>query len=308
MTTPTLEFPRVIDNSLMKLWRSCRRKAHLEGFQHWKPRLPNVNLHAGAAFAKGCEIARRSFYDDGLDEESAEAAGLGALLAAYGGFECPPESPKSADRVAAAFEYMLWKYPLSTEAFKPVWSPALDRHAIEYSFAEPLDILHPTSGDPLLYCGRFDMITEFGGQLFGFDDKTTKQMGPTWASQWDLDPQFTGYCWGGRRAGLPLEGFIIQGVSIQKTQNKAEQAITYRPQWLVDEWYESLLADLREMIAVWQSGGVWRPNFDSCANYGGCSFRKVCQSPEPIKWLEGSFVRRKWDPVTRTETLIEDQS
>ena len=299
-------FPTVIDSTLMSHWRSCRRKTELESFQHWKPKEQSVHLHAGAAFAKGLEVTRQSFYAQGMSQDLAVGNGLAALAKAYGTYLPPADSAKSLERMLGALEYYFSAYPLGTDSVKPA-RLGDQRLGIEFSFLEPLDILHPVSGEPLLYSGRFDMIADYCGGLYGEDDKTTSSLGASWPKQWDLRSQFTAYTWGARRAGIELTGFIVRGVSILKTKYETLQAITPRPQWMVDLWYRGLLVDLQDMIAAWQQQN-FRPNLDEACNaYGGCSFRKVCLS-EPARqsaWLQMDFVRRHWNPVTRVETLLE---
>ena len=74
---------------------------------------------------------------------------------------------------------------------------------------------------------------------------------------------------------------------------------------MIDRWYEQLMRDLGEMQRCWESG-VWDYNLDhSCNEYGGCVFRQICLSDNPEIWLEASFERRRWDPVTRVETVLE---
>lgn len=306
---PTTPFPSVIDSSLLSHFRACRRKAYLESFLHWKPKVRSVHLHAGAAFAKGLEVARLAFYEQGLGEAEAVAAGLGALIQAYGDFECPPDSAKSLERMCGAYEFYFSCYPMPTDSAKPARLPG-GRSGIEFSFVEPIDVLHPVSGDPILYSGRFDMIAEYAGGLYGDDEKTTSQLGATWPKQWDLRSQFTAYTWGARRAGIHLEGFLVRGISILKTKYDTLQAITYRPQWLVDEWYEKMLAEVRAMAQCWETD-TWAPDLDeACTSYGGCSFRKVCMTePERrVVWLQQDFQRRAWDPVTRVETVVEGEA
>lgn len=299
-------FPRVIDSSLLSSFRACPRSALLSSFEHWKPKTPSVHLHAGGAYARGLEVARQAFYGDGETAERAIALGMHALVTAYGSFECPPDSAKSLERMMGAFEFYFSQYPLESDTAVPARLPG-GRLGIEFSFAEPIDLDHPETGEPLLYCGRFDMICNYAGGLFGEDDKTASQLGPSWGRQWDLRSQFTAYTWGARAQGISLEGFLVRGVSILKTKYDTQQAITYRPSWMVDRWYEQMLRDVRRMRDCWESG-VWDYNLDeSCNSYGGCQFRRVCLS-EPdrqINWLRQDFVRRAWDPVTRTETLLE---
>lgn len=298
-------FPAVIDSTLMAAWKSCPRKAQLEGFEHWKLRTPSVHLHAGAAYATGMEAARLAFYVEGKSDEDSIAAGLHALLTAYGDFECPADSPKSAERMAGALEYYFSQYRLGEDKAIPMQLPG-GKTGIEFSFLEPLDLAHPETGEPLLYSGRLDMMCEFEGLHLGEDDKTASQLGASWARQWDLRSQFTGYVWGAARHNIKLDGFLVRGVSILKTKYETLQALTYRPQWMIDRWYEQLLRDLTRMLFAWETG-YFDYNLDhACTEYGGCSFRNVCALRNPADLLEMQFERRRWDPVTRTETLLEN--
>ena len=289
----------------MAAFKSCPQKAYLEYMQHWKMRDQSVHLHAGGAYAHGIEKARVAYYIDGKSPADSIALGIGALLQFYGDFQCPPESPKSADRTAGALEYYFSQYRLGEDKAIPMTLPG-GKRGIEFSFLEPIDLAHPVTGDPLLYSGRMDMMCEYEGMHLGEDDKTTSQLGASWPRQWDLRSQFTGYVWGAGRAGIKLDGFLVRGVSILKTKYDTLQAITYRPQWLIDRWYTQLLIDAKKMIVAWESG-YWDYNLDhACAEYGGCPFKSVCQMRDPTALLEQQFQRRKWDPVARTETILED--
>lgn len=610
-TVMNLPFPEVIDSTMIADWRACRRATWYKSFRHFKPKAKSVHLHAGAAFAKGCEVGRKAFYDESLPEDAAIAKGMGALLTAYGSFECPAESAKSADRMAAAYEYGMSAYPMSSDPMQP--ANIGGKRAIEFSFVEPVDFVHPVTGLPILYSGRFDMIVDYAGQLFGLDDKTTSSLGASWSKQWDLrcfdrktelltregwkrvdklqegeevvqwqdgqlefvcakdvhgsiyegdmislqasrldqlvtpnhrtplflrrggqkaveagklhkedrkhkiplsghlsteklpaamqqyvaalqadgtlrkskgladegqghrehmpfpgaqfnftkerkrvrllrilkdmaanytvqadggiyisgferlqemammlltpekmfkadtfelydetfleelehwdgwnnqyytvvrsnaefvqtvahtngwrasvqlkinhtqsyvvclskqttcelaamsiserksdgtvfclsvpsgfvltkrndcvsvsgNSQFTAYCWGAAKASVPLAGFIVRGLAILKTKFDTQQAITYRPDWMIAQWYESILEDLRDMRDAWERD-YWKPDFsEACNAYGGCEFRRVCLSKDPTPWLENDFARRVWDPITRTETEID---
>lgn len=331
MTRPP--FPHVLDSTLVAAFRSCPRKFYLSYVEHWKPKSDSVHLVAGAAFAKGLEVARKAFFageverpvfeesltEEGLpiktlrwvtercepgDGELATALGLHALLASYGNFSCPPDSAKSAERMAAALQYYMDEYPLHAEKAPPTEMPG-GGLGVEFSFAEPLEIAHPETGDPLLYCGRMDQVVDFAGAKFGEDDKTTSSLGATWSGQWDLRSQFTGYTWGCQRAGIPLEGFLVRGVGILKTKFDTQEAITYRPAWQIERWHAQLLRDVKRMIACWQEG-YWDYNLDNaCTEYGGCIFRRVCLSQDPQPWLEQGFVRKIWNPLTRVEEEVK---
>ena len=298
-----IPFPRVLDSTIMAAFKSCEHKAWLEFFQHYKMLNQSVHLHAGAAYAKGQEIVRTSFYLDHKSAEDSLADGLQALMEAYGDFQCPSDSAKSLERTAGALEFYYSHYRLGEDKAIPMTLLG-GKRGIEFSFLEPLDALHPESGEPLLYSGRMDMMCEFEGMHLGEDDKTASQLGASWPRQWDLRSQFTGYVWGAQRASIKLDGFLVRGVSILKTKYDTLQAITYRPDWMIERWYEQLHRDIGRMIAAWKDNYFgW--NLDhACAEYGGCPFRGVCQMRDPSPLLASQFERRKWDPVARTETVL----
>lgn len=296
-------FPSVIDSSMMSAFRSCPRKFELEYLLHWKPKAESVHLVAGKAFARGLEVAREAYYVHGERSDVAVAKGLQALLTAYGSFECPPDSAKSAARMAGALEFYFEVWPMEQDKAVPVTLPSGAR-GIEFSFLEPLALNHPETGDPILFSGRFDMLVDYAGGRFGEDDKTTSSLGDRWSNQWDLRSQFTAYCWGAAMSGMPLAGVLVRGESILKTKYDKAQAVTYRPAWQIERWYEQTLRDVRRMIASWEEG-YWDYNLDNaCNEYGGCMFKTVCVSQEPQKWLEVGFEQRRWDPVTREETKL----
>lgn len=305
MSTIRPPFPTILDSSLISAFRSCPQRAFREYIEHWKPRTPNIHLHAGKAYAAGMEAARRAFYLEGLSPTDSIAKGVGVLMKEYGDFDCPPDSAKSCERMMGAMEYYFSAYPLGTDKAIPV-TLANGEKGIEFSFAEPIDASHPETGEPLIYVGRLDMMAEYNGGWYGLDDKTTSQLGASWPKQWDLRSQFTAYTWGAARCGFPLTGFIVRGISILKRGYDTLQPITYRPAWMVDEWYTQLLHDVARMKQCWEEG-YWDFNFDhACTEYSGCIFRNICMT-EPrnrVQWLETGFERRKWDPVTREEILL----
>lgn len=301
-----LDFPEVVDNTILNTFRSCPQKAFRMYLEHWKSPAPNIHLHAGAAFARGLEVTRKAFWDHDTDVATATNLGLKALIEAYGTFECPVDSAKSLERMCGAFEYTLDTWPLGVDNAKP-WRMPSGNHAIEFSFAEPiLDVLHPVTGNPLIYSGRADQIVEMENGIFVEDDKTTSSLGRSWGDSWEMRSQFTGYTWAARKVDFPVDGVLVRGTSILKTKYDSAQHITWRPQWEIDRWYEQTIRDLRKMIRHWQEG-YWDWNMgEACTEYGICAFQPICKKPNPEEWLSAYFVRRKWDPLTRTEMEIVD--
>lgn len=297
-------FPSVVDSTMLAAFRSCPQKFYRTYIEHWKPQAESVHLIAGAAFAKGIEAARRAYYEDGCSEADAIRIGHRALILAYGDFECPPESPKSLDRMLGALSYYFERYPLSTDGAIPITLPG-GRRGIEFSFAEPLPCDNPETGDPILYTGRSDLIANFAGGVYIIDEKTTSSLGASWGRQWDLRSQFTGYCWAARELGLEPAGVVVRGVSILKTKYDTQQAITGRSAWMVDRWLKQVTHDIDRMYQCW-SAGYWDFDLDhACTEYGGCTLRQICTSQNPDEWLPMYFTKRIWDPLAREERDIE---
>jgi hypothetical protein len=318
----TTTFPEVVDATLLHTIKACEGLAFRTSIQHWKPKGESVHLLAGRAFASGLEEGRKAFWEEGLDAEDAEARGFLRLMEIYGDY-IPPEmgsgSNKTLDRMLGALEFYWDEFPLDRDQQNPQCDGrpielASGKRCIEFSFAEPLDLMHPETGEPLIYCGRADMIATWAGGTYVWDDKTTSSLGGSWAQQWDLRSQFSGYAWAARKAGIKVDGVIANGVSILKTKYGRDRAPTMRPQWEVDRWYEQTLRVLQRFIRSWEawklSGMIsafeWNLD-DSCASYGGCIQRTICKAQNPEPWLPVDFTRRKWDPLTRTETPLDPE-
>ena len=255
---------------------------------------------AGGAFASGIEAARRAFYIDGLAADMSEGAGLTALIRHYGDFECPAESPKSLERMCGALEFYFERYPLGGDGADPI-TLAGGKRGIEFSFAEPLPILHPVTGDPLLYTGRSDMIANRAGGVYIYDEKTTSSLGASWGKQWEMRSQFTGYAWALQQQGVKAAGMIVRGVSILKTKYDTLEVPTYRSDYEIERWFDQMQRDIRRMIQMWQEG-YWDYNLESsCNDYGGCTFTKICKSSDPDAFLPVYFEKKVWDPLARKE-------
>lgn len=298
-------FPHTIDSTMLSTFRSCPQKMFRTYVEHWKPKSESVHLRAGGAFAKGIEVARRSFYEQKETADVAEARGIAALLEHYGDFSPPPESAKSLERTAGALEFYFEQYPLGNDGADPI-TLASGARGIEFSFAEPLGISHPVTGAPLLYTGRSDMVAHFAGGIYIYDEKTASSLGATWSRQWEMRSQFTGYTWAGQQLGLDVSGVIVRGVSILKTKYDTLQAITYRSKYEVQRWLDQVHRDIARMIRCWEDG-YWDYSLDhACAEYGGCALERVCKSANPETWINMYFEKRVWDPLARKETTVEE--
>jgi hypothetical protein len=148
------------------------------------------------------------------------------------------------------------------------------------------------------------MLGVFHDALFAVDEKTASQLGPSWTRQWELDSQFTGYCWAAQQFSYPVAGAIVRGISFLKNSFGHAQAIVYRPAWMLDRWYQNLIYDIQRMIDTYerfQNSALIPSALDKgvCSNYGGCAYYKLCTSPNPEAWVETEFAPRHWNPLAK---------
>lgn len=302
-------FPRQVDNTARGDFVSCPTKWMYSFMFSITPMAPNVHLHAGGAFAKGLEIARLSFYRDGKSVAESMRDGLEALMQAYGNFVPAPTKTgdKSLENVIKAFDsYLRVQYPLDRDRITPHVT-ADGKHMVEFTFSIPTEVINPSTGDPILYEGRCDMIGRMQDALWVTDEKTTGSLGESWADQWKLESQFTGYCAAARLHGFPVAGALIRGVGLLKTKITHQEVILTRSSWEVDRWWRQLHRDLKRMVQQYNDF-----DFDmalakgACGSYGGCPFEIMCSSPYPERWLN-QFRIRKWEPTRKDmgERLLE---
>ncbi len=316
MTALTSELPLHIDSTMISCFRSCPRKFFLEFCLGLRPAAVSVDLHAGACFATAIETVRKAFYLEGLPLDGAIKKGFAAYMNAWGNFVPMKETPKTQDRVWEAVEDYFRTYSPQTDHIQPMPGQS----GFEFTFGIPLlagyetkpedtgDIplqtavsagfpLHP-SGVPFIYAGRFDMLGLYNANPIVVDEKTTKSIGATWASQWDLRSQFLGYKWACEQSGLAVNQVAVRGVGILKTKISQAEAIKIYSDELVARWHEQLRRDLWRMRRMWDEGYFDYNLADACTSYGGCSFNDVCASAHPERWYE-QFTVRRWNPLNK---------
>lgn len=317
---PTLAFPKLLDNTTISAFAKCPRQFYWGHLLHLKPKNLSIHLHAGKSYAAMLDVFRKSYYTPTAstyrDLEASIVNATRELLRAYGyneeieQSEAWAKSPKSALRMLECFLAMLDEYPPATDPIQPLIING--EPAIEKSFSLELDIRHPDTGDPILFHGRFDMLAEYIGQIFVFDDKTTSSLGPQWNNQWEFRSQFTGYCLGAQSFDVPVAGAIVRGHCILKNSFKFAQPITYRKSFMIEQWWQDVHVLAHQMVEAYTraknskdllTGLESRKYFpttgtfnEGCNAYAGCEFRELDGSPNPQRWLS-NFDIRVWDPL-----------
>lgn len=299
--TPIL--PAYIDATMMSAFRSCPRKFYNEFILGLRPPGISVDLHAGGAFAHCLEVVRKEIFINNRSLDEALLRALAAFEIYWGDFVIPEhkKTNKRPDRVWAAVESYFQQYPPLSDHIQPYFSDG--KPTFEFSFGIPLDgpgwPLHPVSGEPFLYAGRFDMLGSYMGSPIVEDDKTSGSGHyANWSEKWDLRSQFIGYTWACRELGIDVDSVAVRGVGIQMTQIAHAEAIKPYSDVLRARWLEQLRRDLNRLVTNWNEG-YFDYNFgESCVDFGNCIFTQPCQSVDPTPWLE-TFEVRRWNPLAK---------
>lgn len=322
-TTPQglrYHFPEVIDSTILATFSSCSQKFFHEHILCLAGSDVSEHLHAGGAFARGIEVARKAYWFDRVTPQEAVLEGFKAFIVQWGEIDFELRSNFSKDFVNTAGAYFDYfrQYPLDIDPIQPYILPG-DRPAVEFTFGVPLPIKHPITGNPLLAGGRMDMIGYYQNFLCIVDEKTTGALGSGWESKWKMRGQFLMYPWAAREHNIPARTILVRGTAIQKTQYAHLQAIVQVEEWRLDEWWETMISKVEEMVnrfeawrykvnnvpryemkngpALHYEGQPWRKDFaDACDAYGGCIFRDLCTSRDPTIWYD-TYKHRLWNPL-----------
>jgi PD-(D/E)XK nuclease superfamily len=313
------DFPAVWDSTMRSAFVSCAQQWYLGQLLGLRKATGSIHLMFGGAIARGLEVTRIGYWQDGLDEIHAVAAGLEALIHHWGDYEPPPDlgtsraSVKTLDAALDALYSYFEQFPLGSDQITPV---IIDGEpVVEKSFALPIPgTRHPVTGDPIIYAGRFDLLGKFNDAVFVVDEKTSGSLGQMWLSNWPLRSQITGYVWGAQTYGFPVAGAIIRGLGILKQSIQFQQVVLTRPQWLIDRWLTQLARDINRAAEMWRHAQfdsapayLAHMHFDraydsACSAYGGCSFVELCEAEDPVPWMDGYTVVH-WDPLQRKEDV-----
>lgn len=321
MTKPP--FPDYIDSSARKTAVGCMKQAEYESIRHLKPKGVRIHLHFGTCLARGLEIFRTAFYSDEIhlskemkkkmdffsykykeyksDCDKCMVLAMNAIILEWKDVEAPSFGSgenKSIEACVCALISFFDEYPPESDPVQPVMTK--DGPAVEWSFALPIpNVWHPTTGAPMLYVGRFDMLAEMGGAIMVNDEKTAGQLGAGFAKNWKLASQLTGYTWAAKEFGYNVQGVVIRGIGILTKKITHQFIIEKRPQWMIDRWLEQLQRDTRRLIAAWEEGYFDYTLDGACSYYGGCPYLPLCTSKNPEPWIEADYEVEVWDPLVK---------
>ena len=308
-TVPNLQI--AWDSTSLGTFKSCPRKYQLSIVEGWTGKYVSHHLRFGTLYHRALEV-----YDHkralGAGHDEALAACLRDLAEGCmdegeaGRVWWNPEEGMSEAKaktntktVETLFRTVVW-YLDQFGASDPAETIILanGKPGVELSFRFDAGF-SASSGEPYLFCGHLDRVVQLGSERYIMDRKTTgSTISGYFFDQFSPDNQMTLYTIAGKVAfGEPVKGVIIDGAQIAKGFSRFERGFALRTEGQLDEW----LADARFWISQAEAmavAGYWPMNDKSCNDYGGCTFRGICQKDPAVRelWLR-DHGQRMWDPL-----------
>lgn len=290
-------FPEVLDSTMLNAFRSCPKQFLYNYIWRKSPAAPpSVDLEAGGTLARALCVARKAFFVQGVPEAEAYDMGFQAGMAHWTLDEVPDKKAhKDIDRVLTAYVQYFEKWPLSSDYIQPAKMHNIP--AIEFSFAIPIEIPHPETGNPIVLAGRSDWIGVYKSSDFVVDEKSCSRFESNWADKWKLRAQLMQYHWAAQQCGLSVAGCIVRGIKLLKTEIGFQEAICKFAPWEIERWVLQTHRDINRMIKCWRTN-MWDVNLgESCTAYGGCSYTQLCKVPNPEQWVRVGYIENTWDPL-----------
>jgi hypothetical protein len=291
-------FPQVIDSSILTTY-ACPTKFFYQYCLNRHPARKSVHLHAGGAFAKGIETVRKAFYLENKPLDQALFDGFRAFTTYWGDYDQTGVSGtgqyKSFENMAMAMFDYFRQYDPRSDHIQPFIKKD-GTPAVEFTFAIPLPINHPETGEPILYAGRCDMIGQMKKQVVLVDEKTAYSIATDWSTPFSMRGQFIGYTWAAKEFGIPASACAVRGISIQVKNIKHVEAIIQFPDHAIQSWHKEMLNKIESLITHWKNKDFPMSYGNECGSFGGCSYLDLCKSANPDMWID-TFDTRKWDPL-----------
>lgn len=255
--------------SSLDTFQRCQRKYWLDHrVVRIEPPTKSVHLHAGSCIAQALEVARKTFYWDGLGAAETQILATNMLVDSWGDPMLFATSPKNLQACCVALDKYLTEFPLDQSEYVP-----LAGH-VEHKLSAILGGME--------YDGTPDMVCEYAGEIWCLDDKTTGgRLDDTWRASWLRRGQFMGYAWLLEQHGIEIAGTIVRGIQIG-TRPQVKETYVPTPPHLVKEWQREAIQlmcdceDKQDFLDCAPSLGV------SCVVFGApCEYLQRCLSTNP---------------------------
>jgi hypothetical protein len=275
-----------MDNTKMSDYQECQVKYYLRHVLGLVPNKEGMALTYGKAIHEGLS----KWYETG-DLDLATSMGFDEYV------DNPMDDKRTAMHGIDTLQKYAERYPLSTEPFEII----ANELAIEERICEDAEYTYNL-------IGKIDLLVKWSEAIYGLDHKTTSRLGSTYFYQYNLSRQMVGYYVGLRKmyegtTFYPrIQGMLINAIAVYKGNRfKFERELkTYSTSVIkkYNKYIPVLMREIQEKTNLFKTQGIneFVPNWDSCSNWGGCRYRKICESSRPQLVISQDYHVDFWDP------------
>ena len=151
------------------------------------------------------------------------------------------------------------------------------------------------SGLVILWEGIIDLGVTASGETFPVDHKTASRRNyPD-----ELNNQFMGYAF-----AMQSRQVVVNQIEFKKNPDKFNREFLAYPNFLIDDWVESVVETVKFRLLRAIERDKWAPNFHACNQKFQCVFTKLCKADKQSKKFLMSTnyaVTKPWDVFSRDE-------
>lgn len=289
MSIETL-FPINFSHSMLSDIWTCEFSWYNKHVRRFTGMYRSGDLIAGGHLASACEITRKAFFNEGVDEETAIELGYEHILSA----EDTTDALKTNERVAFAFKQYFKRFKMDSSLVP--CQLADGTHAIEYKFLFDTGIKHPELDQNICFTGKLDGLYRRIAQNHFVsnhvvDEKTTKSVRRITGTklidiqaeeeEYLTSGQLIAYHWAARKLGVKTESSLIRRIPILTNWEAAYELEIPVNQFMIDSWEYATFAKIKELVSKYR----WlqehtdkdpREAFYPVYNSGCTSYRKLC--------------------------------
>jgi len=284
------------------------------------------DLIAGGNFAKGCELVRKAYFNEGKSEEDAIEIGCKHILES----EDTGDSNKSNERLSFTLKKYFERFPLDS-LLTPV-KLTNGEHAIEYEFAFDLGIPHPEiPNQNLIFKGKLDGLYERNimGKRVGVyvvDEKTTGGLSRIKGTKtvdivreeapYRTDSQLIAYCWASKQLGIVPEGALIRKVPILSKHEDSFEIEIKVNDFMIEQWSTTTFNKIHELVdkyMYYKENGVAQQSFypsyshNACNSYARqCTYAQGCMSEHGEAILQSDMKQVMWLSDEKREVSLTE--
>ena len=275
---------QVWDASSLTAVQSCPKLYEMKTLIGWQHKKSSIDPLWGSAIHAGMEILDRNRFEGNRKDVAVKEA----IAHIIKNFPQLQESEDNKKNLETAVRAIVWRGDefYDTELIRIAELPD-GKPALEVRFECPFP------GTSYRISGRIDKVVWLDDQLYIVDTKTTKSgLGDWYFNNFAPAVQVYTYIWAMREViGLPVQGFIIDAIQTGVNFTRFGRAPFNVSNSQIDEWLRDTTYTLNE-VEKYHEKDHWPRMFNSCGNYGGCTFRDICRnSPEHRQgFLDAEFI------------------